>query len=208
MKVIRVALDVPLPRLFDYRLDEDCSVSKGQRVSVPFGSSRGAGRSTVAVVFEVDVDTQIDVERLKPVLKILDDTPALSAEWLDLVKFCAAYYQRPIGEAVFAALPPGLRSGRPAPRPPGVLRPVQPLDSLLAMLPATARRKRQALQAFAPGPLDESAIAALPPADRTCLRQMTRDGLLVREDAPASVPQFVAAHALNAEQAEIGRAHV
>ena len=43
MKLIRVALSVPLNRYFDYLLPDFLSVIKGARVSVPFGSQTKVG---------------------------------------------------------------------------------------------------------------------------------------------------------------------
>ena len=41
MKIARIALDVPLPTLFDYRAEADVRV--GDRVIVPFGRRRVVG---------------------------------------------------------------------------------------------------------------------------------------------------------------------
>ena len=43
MKLIRVALPVPLNRYFDYLLPDFFSATKGARVSVPFGSQTQVG---------------------------------------------------------------------------------------------------------------------------------------------------------------------
>jgi primosomal protein N' (replication factor Y) len=47
---------------------------------------------------------------------VRDDAPPLPPQWLDLMRFLSAYYQRPLGETIIAALPPRLRSVRPLPR--------------------------------------------------------------------------------------------
>ena len=49
MKFVRLALDVPLPRLFDYACPEDLAAPVGARVVVPFGR-----RHLVGVVVETD----------------------------------------------------------------------------------------------------------------------------------------------------------
>ena len=110
MKVLRVALDVPLATLFDYLRAEDVDARLGDRVVVPFGT-----RSRVGVVAE-EGDASIDPARLKPVQRVLDDAPRLPAQWLEFMRFLAGYYHRPLGETVIGALPPRLRSLKPLPK--------------------------------------------------------------------------------------------
>jgi primosomal protein N' (replication factor Y) len=111
MNVLRVALDVPLATLFDYLRPEAFDVVAGDRVVVPFGT-----RNRVGVVIEEGAGSAIAAEKLKPVSRVLEDTPRLSPQWLDLMRFLAAYYQRPLGETVIGALPPRLKSLKPLPK--------------------------------------------------------------------------------------------
>jgi primosomal protein N' (replication factor Y) len=109
--ILRVALDVPLATLFDYARGELADARPGDRVVVPFGT-----RSRVGVVMEEAASTDIAAPRLRPVTRVLDDAPRLSASWLELMRFLAAYYQRPLGETVIGALPPRLRALKPLPK--------------------------------------------------------------------------------------------
>src|SRR5262245_58774206 len=102
---VRVALDVPLPVLFDYAAPDGIALSSGDRVSAPFGS-----RERLGVVIETDAHTELPAARLKPIAALRDDAPRLSPQWLELMQFLSGYYQRPFGETVIAALPPRLRS--------------------------------------------------------------------------------------------------
>ncbi|MGD9952359.1 MAG: primosomal protein N' [Burkholderiales bacterium] len=111
MRVLRVALDVPLATLFDYAPGDGIDARAGDRVVVPFGT-----RSRVGVVAEIADDTTIDPARLKPVQRVLEDAPRLPAPWLEFLRFLAGYYHRPLGETVIGALPPRLRSLKPLPR--------------------------------------------------------------------------------------------
>lgn len=106
MPIVRVALDVPLPTLFDYTVAEEVVV--GQRVIVPFGK-----RQMVGVVMESVTETEVAAERIKPVKQVLHDSLPLSVELLDLLRFCSDYYRHPIGLTVLAALPGRLRSDKP-----------------------------------------------------------------------------------------------
>ncbi|OWT59302.1 primosomal protein N' [Candidimonas nitroreducens] len=99
---MRVALDVPLPGLFDYR--SDCPVAVGTRVIVPFGRRRMVG-----VVVETPAVPALAEASIKAVEQVLDDLPPLPADWLALAGFAAQYYQRPLGEVMLPALPASLR---------------------------------------------------------------------------------------------------
>jgi len=108
MPIVRVALDVPLPTLFDYTVAEGIAVFIGQRVIVPFGRRQMAG-----VVMECVATTDVPPERIKPVAQVLHDSAPLSAGLLDLLRFCSDYYRYPIGQTVLSGLPARLRSDKP-----------------------------------------------------------------------------------------------
>ncbi|MBI4937818.1 MAG: primosomal protein N' [Nitrosomonadales bacterium] len=107
MPIARVALDVPLPTLFDYAAAD--GIASGQRVLVPFGR-----KQMVGVVMECAADSALTAERIKPIAQVLDETPLLSAGLLALLRFCSDYYHHPIGATVLSALPARLRSGKRA----------------------------------------------------------------------------------------------
>src|SRR5690348_16412435 len=111
MNVLRVALDVPTDKVFDYVAGEANAAQPGDRVAVPFGK-----RSKIGVVLEAGAASELGASRLKPIERVLDDAPRLPADWLEQMRFLAAYYQRPLGETVASALPPRLRSGKPPPK--------------------------------------------------------------------------------------------
>jgi primosomal protein N' (replication factor Y) len=108
---VKVALDVPLAKLFDYAPGEGVRVVRGDRVAVRFGN-----RAQIGVVVDQDASSDIAAERLKTISAVRDDAPPLPADWLELMRFLAGYYQRPLGETMIAALPPRLRSVKPLPR--------------------------------------------------------------------------------------------
>ena len=102
--IVRVALPVPLPQCFDYTAQSIAPGDLGRCVRVPFGR----GEKTGLIVALPDA-ADLPVERLKPVIAIQREAPALPADWLALVEFTARYYQHPLGEVVAMALPPRLR---------------------------------------------------------------------------------------------------
>jgi primosomal protein N' (replication factor Y) len=106
-----VALDVPLPKLFEYSLPEGIDARAGDRVAVRFGAQQKIG-----VVIEENARAELAAERIKPISSLRDDAPRLPDEWLALMRFLSSYYQRPLGETVIGALPPRLRSPKPLPK--------------------------------------------------------------------------------------------
>ena len=107
MNIVRVALDLPLPRLFDYLAPDSNESDIGRRAIVPFGTGSRTG-----VIIELATASEQPGAKLKAVTGILRDMPALPAEWLALCEFCARYYQTPLGEVTSFALPPMLRRGK------------------------------------------------------------------------------------------------
>jgi primosomal protein N' (replication factor Y) len=108
---IRAALDVPLATLFDYSVPAGAQAQVGDRIVVPFGA-----RQKIGVVVECGIASELPASRVKPFIAVRDDAPRLSAQWLELMRFLASYYQRPLGETVIASLPPRLRSIKPLPK--------------------------------------------------------------------------------------------
>src|SRR3979490_1283038 len=110
MIILRVALDVPLPKLFDYRSEDATRADIGCRVLVPFGKKRLVGG-----IWDGATKSKVTDARLRLVEKILRDVAPLPREWLALVEFCSGYYQGPLGEVVATALPPRLRTAKTLP---------------------------------------------------------------------------------------------
>jgi len=124
--VLRVALDMPLRRLFDYlppppqRARSEIAdsgeaahatqaIQPGMRVRVPFGRQR-----LVGMVVSWRESSDVPADRLKPVLEVLDSRPVLDQSALALLTWAADYYHHPIGEVLAGALPKALRIGAPA----------------------------------------------------------------------------------------------
>jgi primosomal protein N' (replication factor Y) len=106
--VLRVAVNAPLSRLFDYLPADAAGARPGSRVSVPFGR-----HSKTGVVMEIADDSEVAEDKLRRATALLDDKPLLSKTDLWLLKFTSDYYHHPIGEVVAAALPALLRQGKP-----------------------------------------------------------------------------------------------
>jgi primosomal protein N' (replication factor Y) (superfamily II helicase) len=95
--LVDVALPLPLPRNFAYRIE--AAVQPGTRVRVPF-----AGRKLVGwVVGEVTAPREL--KRIRDVDRVLDDEPSVPADVLELCRWIADYYLTPLGLVLRGALP-------------------------------------------------------------------------------------------------------
>ncbi|MBT8098240.1 MAG: primosomal protein N' [Gammaproteobacteria bacterium] len=105
--ILRVAINVPLSRYFDYLPPTaGPSPSPGARVRVPFGR-----RKVVGIVMATAADSELPRNKLKRAIAVLDDETLLDEDSLWLVRFTSDYYHHPIGEVTAAALPGLLRKG-------------------------------------------------------------------------------------------------
>jgi len=112
-RIIRVAVPVPLDRLFDYRLPDDCaSPVVGSRVLVPFSGRRLVGLCTAVNPADGYEGTS---GKLKDLLSVLDHHNFIGDELWQLGIWLADYYQHPLGEVLATLLPAAARGSRPLP---------------------------------------------------------------------------------------------
>ena len=110
----RIAVNVPLSDgLLTYSYSE--LLPPGTRVLVPFRN-----KTVVGIVWETDIAPDMDAARILGVQTTFSDEPPLPESWRDLLSFTSRYYHYPTGQAVFAALPQGLKETRAVemPQPP------------------------------------------------------------------------------------------
>lgn len=108
--ILRVAINTPVRKLFDYLPPQKASHARlqpGIRLQVPFGRSQ----KKTGVLIEVADNTSIDPQRLKRAISILDDQPLLPQQQLELMLWAARYYLHPVGEVVLGNLPGLLSRG-------------------------------------------------------------------------------------------------
>ncbi len=118
--ILRVAVAGPFFEALDYlpppRHDWE-EPRPGTRLLVPLGQRRQVG-----ILVGVAEESSYPRARLKAVEKVLDPNPLFSERDLRVLHWAATYYQQPLGEVLFAALPEPLRKPDPLPEPgqPGV----------------------------------------------------------------------------------------
>ena len=110
----RIAVNVPLSDgLLTYSHSEP--LPPGTRVLVPFRN-----KTVVGIVWETDIAPDMDAARILSIQTAFVEEKPLPQSWRDLLSFTSRYYHYPTGQAVFAALPQGLKETRAVemPQPP------------------------------------------------------------------------------------------
>ncbi|MFA7320748.1 MAG: primosomal protein N' [Dokdonella sp.] len=199
-RIVRVAVPVPLPRLFDYRLEPGVAAPAiGVRVRVPF-----SGRDRVGVVLGHDPRSDLADDQLKPLGEILDAQPLLTGELVATLEWASRYYQHAIGEVFDAALPAVLRRGGALPPAgiAGVVLTPQGREGLAAATPAPGTRIGRLLEMLGGGALAAADLDQRLPAWRSSARTLKSRGWLqdCRLQAWPIPATAVAAPLLNDEQ--------
>jgi primosomal protein N' (replication factor Y) len=208
--VLRVALPVPLPTLFDYLPPEGSLPSPdwiGRRVRVPFGRSERIG-----LVLEVGA-AEAEAAALKPAGALLDEAPLLTGELLQALSFCTRYYHAPAGEVFATALPTLLREGQPLPETTEAGWRLTPTGEA-ALARAGRGRPRALLERLRASPATESELARDFEGWREAARALAGRGEAAREllaprvelaaDVHAPTPTPAQAEALAALRAGAG----
>ena len=215
--IVRVALDTPLRRLFDY-LSDGQPVAVGCRVRVPFGR-----QTLVGLVVALATESDLPADKLRPVTAVLDGQPLLDEPLLNLLTWAAGYYHHPLGAVLASALPRLLREGEPARASELWFSATADGQAALASgALARAPKQRELLaRLVAAGPLSALQLGEHLPRWRENLASLQQRGyadsrVLTTEDAPAA-PTGTAAtasgpplsddqqHALTALQDGLGR---
>ncbi|MBP6582765.1 MAG: primosomal protein N' [Chromatiaceae bacterium] len=193
--ILRIAVPVPLPGLFDYlplAAEGSPQPQPGMRVQVSFGS-----RVRVGMIVALAQESDQEPDRLKPILALLDFQPLLGADDLELILWAADYYRQPPGEALFSALPARLRRAEPPLEP---VQPGQPGWRLTAtgreQAPGTRARRQAEIQRLLgdyPEGLGEAALRSRLGEVKTPLRALAERGWIepchLLGDEPAKAPE-------------------
>lgn len=96
--LVDVALPLPIHRTFTYSTDGPAPPPVGSRVLVPFRREERIG-------WVVGPGEEVASGRVKSVLAVLDPSPTVSADLLQLCRWMASYYVTPLGIAIRTAMP-------------------------------------------------------------------------------------------------------
>lgn len=189
-----IALNVPLSDgLLTYA--HDTPLPTGTRVAVPFRN-----RPQVGVVWESDVQPQIAPERIQNIQTAFTAEPPLPEDWRALLEFTARYYHYPLGQAVSAALPQGLKEPRAAEMPvPPLFYTLNDEGRTQTPPPERFRKKRALWDALLSDGLTLAALKKTNTQAAKLLEEWTEQGWI--ECRRAAPPQIVPSeHVLNAAQ--------
>lgn len=105
--IAQVVVGLPVPGPFDYFIPEDLreTIRVGSRVYVQFRA-----KLCVAYVVELLAKSELPKSRIKTVISVLDNVPALDENFLKLTKELSEHYACSWGEAIEVALPAILRT--------------------------------------------------------------------------------------------------
>jgi len=106
--MIDCALALPIFSAFKYEELVDDKTLIGTRVSVPFGQNHKVGLVIAQSTNEVKSNYKI-----KKIHQVLDESPLLSGNLIQFLRWVADYYMQPIGEVCFLAIPLYLKKGAP-----------------------------------------------------------------------------------------------
>jgi primosomal protein N' (replication factor Y) len=165
---LRIAVPVPLPRLFDYALAEGMAAPQpGARVAIEFGRRRMVG-----IVIDVEAGP---IDGLKPIREVLDDPPLFDPALWALIPRVARYYLAPLGETLATALPVGLRRSEP------MVLPQRRLYALTAagreqVLVTRGAAKQRLWERLQQAPASEPELAELHPRWRPVLAPWVEAG--------------------------------
>lgn len=186
MPIVRIALDVPLSTLFDYLVGADIAVETGQRVLVPFGRKQQVG-----IVMELSEDSDLATDRIKPIVRVLEDVPPLPAELLTLLRFCSEYYHHPLGMTVMTALPARLRAQEMVTLKQESSYFLSERGRMLDLEEFPKRRQvqRRILQALHEGPVSETKLRVLSSSVSANLKVLLEEGWVECSAVPEVAPE-------------------
>ncbi|MFI5077078.1 MAG: primosomal protein N', partial [Vicinamibacteria bacterium] len=105
-RTVAVALPVPRLGLLTYVVPDGVTLAPGVRVSVPLGKRTATG---FVVALDAPLDAGVDAANLKPILRVIDETPLVPPPSIALARWVAEYYAAGPGETLALTLPPVAR---------------------------------------------------------------------------------------------------
>ena len=111
MRFAQIITDISyqkIDRPFTYSVPAELSrrLAVGMRVVVPFGKSK----SVTGYVLDFCDESPLEIERIKPILRIVEDYPVLTKQQLELAKIMQRTYRATLAQIIRLMIPPGLRS--------------------------------------------------------------------------------------------------
>lgn len=178
-RYVEVAVPLHVSQTFTYRLPSNArEIAKiGCRVLVQLGRGLVTGY-IVDIVGQLRPSSTVSDSSVKDVVRVLDATPLITPEVLEVTRWVSDYYGSPWGEVIKGALPPGIS--------PGIvqsLRLTSSGESHLAELDESAQTttKSRVLRAIAEdGEISLESLAKVVPKAQAsrAVKELQKDGLV------------------------------
>lgn len=129
-------------KIFDYCIVQQ-DVERGSRVVVPFGKTKIEG-----IVIDVKEKSDYPLNKLKPILRVIDNVPAITKEHLKLMEFMKKIYHIPSALILRLFLPGDMRKGKVREKMVGFVSVCDsfPIEEALAQVGPKARNQIEALK--------------------------------------------------------------
>ena len=193
---------------FTYAVPEGMNLQPGQRVAVPFGTREKEG-----CVISLSEETDFDPARIRPVLRPLEDYPAILPPLMELAREMAEASHCPLAETLRLMMPAEMRGGRIRVRTVETAELCVPKERALQALQAEkrSRKRREILRMLTEkSPRSAEEIGEEIRDPREALKSLAEAGLIRLGRAEKMRPpgQGITAggagwHALTAEQQEV-----
>ena len=106
--IAQIAIIKPLHNLFDYEIPKKSSHLKpGSRVRVEFGK-----KLLIGFVIKIKEQNSYSNYKLKEIIEVIDKTPIVDKETLDLFIWVSNYYHAPLGQIIGIGTPTLFRQGK------------------------------------------------------------------------------------------------
>ena len=172
---------------FTYLIPDGMELTAGQRVAVPFGHMEKEG-----IVTALTRETDVNPEKLRSVIRPLEDYAAIPPELMDLAADMARKSHCPLAETLRLMMPAQMRGGRVHVKTGKTVRlRISPAEAETALSSGSRSLKRAAilklLKDGQPRPLSEITAAVKDP--RETLKKMASEGLVeIAEEEILRIP--------------------
>ncbi len=167
-------------RPFTYAVPEGMKLERGQRVRVPFGPREKEG-----VVLGLSAEPDCDPERIRSVIRPLEDYPAILPQMIDLAKEMAERVHCPLAETLRLMIPAEMRGGRVRVRTERIAELAadrETAEKALAAEKKSPKRKALLEALLAESPRRVSELAEIVRDPRDALRSLEAAGLIRTEE--------------------------
>ncbi|KLT73020.1 primosome assembly protein PriA [Neisseria arctica] len=177
------------------------TLAAGTRVAVRFNHKRQVG-----IVWASGIECDLPPEKILAVEEVFENEALLPESWRQLLAFTARYYHYPPGQAVFAALPQGLKETKAVVQPePPVFYTLNEAGRRQEAPPGRYHKKRALWQALQNGSADTAALKKIHSEAGKLLAQWQKEGWIT--SVPLETPSLKpSAHILNPAQQQAAHA--